>query len=815
MATRNTYVATLKVDAVEGTLSGALLGATIVVDLSVTLPDDAVAAMTGRGQVVGRLVSVTTAAGANVLNQALGYLGKPHAKFSGEHVFSGDSQEIAFNWPGQASVSLQMSGLLPGGDAARCTGVVDVISSLYAVFVDNVRVSGVIDLRASETVPDSAVGVSGWLPREADNYIRGFMGTDLLADTALASRMSDLVKLRSAFTDLLVTADLQVPVAGQNSSSWMRPYVGFSRTRTELTPLGRQNLLLLSQLGFRIHLILFNSWALKHGFSANLGSTGRTPNLNERNAFARQLDSEFQFVDSLMADPATRDLAAIMPTLESSTRESGEFCLAVAKRLRASGYRGMITANCIGEAGSVSGALSGNGVLLAPSINHPDSWFSSRSDIRNSDGMTSVTADNTSTLSRMVAAPGPRGYYIWVVRTVGSSAGRGVYSDAMITALGGRRSGESSNGPGAGPTENTVWPTLTGNSKVLLYKPKYEPNQSKLTRGTLAVLIPKDRPQPEQFELHAPDGVKKPSENYFSNEENRWIIRVNAEFRAGPGEIRIVYKGGTSETFKITNTHRRQSIDPGPWKPPAVVTPPVAVPPVVVPPVVAPPSTPDVPPNSWRYIMLGGSSAVPPLRLPSLMIGMPGSRGADAANAANVVLARTAAEFASLAATPRNPGANKMLCLDLFSGGDGGGIDAAISVLRATRRVARANGWYVGAIVRPRLVFSNGTPMVSGDQARARYELGQVCDILFLSTRNYTRSDYERVASEHWRIQANVTCPIAPLFRIYSASGAGPEDIREPEIASGLLELIAGGQPCGVFAHDADVPDSVLKVLSR
>lgn len=443
---RNTYAVKLTAETCTGVIGTGLAGTSVSIDMDVTLDEQTATTLSGKGRVSGRVTGVTSPWWTGLPDDLVKKAGKGGLAFSGELVLSGASQVIQVTWP-DARLSMTLM-TRPGLADFSVTGVVTVTSALYAALVGSAEFKGDAVRTGSVVVPDTdTVPVSDWVPRAPSDLVIGYMGSDLLADTGLASRRHDLLRLRSAFTHLLVTADLQVPNPGDAGSGWMRPYVGHTRTPTSLTELGFSNIALLHSLGFKLHLILFNTWALKHGYSANLGSIGR-PGVSEDRFAAAQLPIEREFVRSLLADPRTAGLAGLMPCLEAASADSGKFCVDVAREIKEAGYAGLVTANVIGSAGGVSAQLRSMGVLLAPSQPTPAAWAATSADIRNSDGMQGPSPDAEDVIRKLVASPGPRGYYLWVRNSVGSNAGRSHWPDGMIMAAGGRKSSSGSGGGG-------------------------------------------------------------------------------------------------------------------------------------------------------------------------------------------------------------------------------------------------------------------------------------------------------------------------------------------------------------------------------
>lgn len=611
MLTRNTYAITAKVTDSRGLLASQIAGSEVDLSLTMTAAAGVFTSHAGPVNVTGRVSAIRGAPGLSSLLKLVG-ADAESAAFRGTHVLTGgDNQVIRLNLDGKAGLDLVVTF---AGTGFTLTARADVTDRTYEWLVDDVEVEGTATLEKSEQV-DDAVSIPGggstaWVPRADDGMIRGYMGSDLLADTGLASRHADLIRLRSAFTHLLVTADLQVPKGGQSSSGWMRPYVGHARTRTELTPLGRRNLELLQSYGFKVHLILFNTWALKHGYSENLGSTGGRDGVSEDSFAVEQLPFEKQFIANLMADPLTRSLDGIMPCLEASTAHAGGYCLAVAQLLREAGYAGTITADVIDSARTSSGsALKAAGVLLAPSLNSKGAWDAAGYDIRNSDGMTSATAGATDLLAHLVAHPGPMGYYIWVAGTVGNNGGRGAWPDSMLLALGAKQTSGGGGGTQPKPPVSNetpeqrtkrLYPGLAlgdsrsgGNydasgrplpaSNTTIWKPKSDSD------GRLVIVCGHELPRIQHALIKRGDQVLDKAE-YRGSVGNGWRLnlsgdRAGAAFGKGLTVVFVTDAGNTS--FSIPDGSKRVELRvPMPTggggelpKPPT--TPPVVTPPTV------------------------------------------------------------------------------------------------------------------------------------------------------------------------------------------------------------------------------------------
>lgn len=440
---RRIYRAALTVEQAQGVLAGQLNGCVAAVELVLTGTPAVFAAFSGPVTVAGRLTGLSGSTGASLLGQLLKAAGKTDIGFSGDWQLAGAATHQVLNVPGRASFAIRIETRATTRELA-ISGTASITDRVYAMLLSSASFIGPAIADPTDAVIDAPPsggdgGTSGWRPRAADGLVRGFMATDLLADTGLTGRTAELMMLRSAFTDLLVTADLQVPKDGQTGNSWMRPYVGHCRTRDDLTDLARTNIAFLRSLGFRLHLVLFNSWAIKNGYSENLGSTGGRRAVSEVALYADQAPFERAFIRRLVAAVGS-ELYAIMPCLEAASATSGSFCVEMLKELRAAGYTGVLSANLIGDARASSSAAAAQGALLAPSINGSADWFKSSADIRNSDGMMELTQDNAALVGRFVAAPGPRGYYIWAKGAAGSNQGRGRLSDAFCVAAGASKS---------------------------------------------------------------------------------------------------------------------------------------------------------------------------------------------------------------------------------------------------------------------------------------------------------------------------------------------------------------------------------------
>lgn len=259
--------------------------------------------------------------------------------------------------------------------------------------------------------------------------IFGLMLTDVACDVDLKSREKELLMMREKYNTILTLLDLQ-----KNGAKETRKYVDWARTRTELTDLGKKNIEYLHSLGFKVHVILLNSWGAKSGFTSQMGSTQESL-INEAALYSsKQLDREREFISDLI-DKVGNKISGIMPLLEATQSQAASFGMEMAKSIRAKGFTGQIVFNHIGEARTELNKYNYKslGILLAGSLNDMNQWRASNNDIRNSDGMMSINANNTSQISEMTGSGGPFGFYIWALDLVGNKNGRSTYSKNYVT----------------------------------------------------------------------------------------------------------------------------------------------------------------------------------------------------------------------------------------------------------------------------------------------------------------------------------------------------------------------------------------------
>ena len=258
----------------------------------------------------------------------------------------------------------------------------------------------------------------------------GVMLTDLLCDTQLENRRSDLLKLRAKYNTILSVLDLQ-----KNGTKQTRPYVDWARSRTELTALGEKNITFLHGLGFKVHVITLNAWGAKSGFTQQMGST-QEPLPNEASLYSdKQLEREKSLLSDLLSKVGDK-IDGIMPALECTQPQAARFNLELAKFLREQGFKGKIVFNLISSAGQELQKLNfrAYNVLLAPSINTPAQWRASSADIRNTDGMTELTDSRGDLIAEFTRTGGPQGFYLWSSSLVGSKAGRSSYASSWVTS---------------------------------------------------------------------------------------------------------------------------------------------------------------------------------------------------------------------------------------------------------------------------------------------------------------------------------------------------------------------------------------------
>lgn len=97
-----------------------------------------------------------------------------------------------------------------------------------------------------------------------------------------------------------------------------------------------------------------------------------------------------------------------------------------------------------------------------------------------------------------------------------------------------------------------------------------------VTRHDSAILIPKDRPQPVSVV-----GIgQEIRENYFSESEDRWIMRLAGPLPARAATATVTYKDGGKESFRIDSLAGRTEYNPGAYKAPkpdAPTKPPVSL----------------------------------------------------------------------------------------------------------------------------------------------------------------------------------------------------------------------------------------------
>lgn len=241
----------------------------------------------------------------------------------------------------------------------------------------------------------------------------GLMITDLICDTEIEKRKSDLDKLRGSYNTILTVLDLQ-----KNGAIKSRPYVDWARNKTDLTPLGVKNLRYIKALGWKVHLVLLNSWGLKSGFSGQMGSTQKT-GLNESNAYTSELlAQEKAFVTTLLSKYGEL-VDGIMPCLEAQVDAGAKFSYEVGKVARNLGFNGVISYNVPESSYDFKGIRA----LKARSQNDIAGWANTNNDVRNSDGMPNV-GGNAANIKKIYTNPGPAGFYLWSPDLIGGTSGR-------------------------------------------------------------------------------------------------------------------------------------------------------------------------------------------------------------------------------------------------------------------------------------------------------------------------------------------------------------------------------------------------------
>ncbi len=304
--------------------------------------------------------------------------------------------------------------------------VVDVKKTEVSILIDNVvsRGSAVWVSEHEEIGPVTPVPpeppIEPPVTPPNQSLIYGLMLTDAICDKELEKyRKDDLIKLKGSYNTILTLVDLQ-----KNGTKPTRPYVDWARTKTDLTTLGVTNLKFLKSQGYKVHLILLNSWGLINGFSAQMASTQKA-GLNETNAYtAALLAQEKQFITNLITKYGAY-IDGIMPCLESQHPDGARFSYELGKHARNIGFTGVISYNVLGNGGATLSKYDFKGInaFKACSQNNIDAWTSSDNAIRNSDGMLSV-AGNTTVIKKIYTNPGPKGFYMWSKDFVGSTSGR-------------------------------------------------------------------------------------------------------------------------------------------------------------------------------------------------------------------------------------------------------------------------------------------------------------------------------------------------------------------------------------------------------
>lgn len=273
--------------------------------------------------------------------------------------------------------------------------------------------------------PDPAppVVVDPSIPTEvisSSGLIYGLMITDALCDTDLEKRKSDLIKLRKSYNTILVLADLQ-----RSGAKPSRPYVAWARDKNNLNALGVKNLKFLKSLGFNVHIITFNAWGSINGWSAQMASTQAAGLTEDKVYTAAFLEQEKKFVANMIRDYGSM-IDGIMPALESQSPNGAKFSYEIAKHLRSIGFKGVISYNVISAGGQTlkNYDFKSLGALKASSQNDIGKWTSSDNDIRNSDGMQSLSAAAPADIKKIYTNPGPAGFYMWSKDFVGGTGGR-------------------------------------------------------------------------------------------------------------------------------------------------------------------------------------------------------------------------------------------------------------------------------------------------------------------------------------------------------------------------------------------------------
>lgn len=168
----------------------------------------------------------------------------------------------------------------------------------------------------------------------------------------VSGQCEDLAK-SSRFNAVAPVVDMQSG-RGRSGPNFAKPgYILRARTPTALTKEGERNLRLILKAGVTPSLITFNDWVLKNEWPDMVPSIGGP--VDAATFYGdKRLQNEMKFLESL--EPYYPYIH-IQLSLESQKPEAIPFDLALARHLRAKGFKGKIIVNPLDESNEVYKAL--------------------------------------------------------------------------------------------------------------------------------------------------------------------------------------------------------------------------------------------------------------------------------------------------------------------------------------------------------------------------------------------------------------------------------------------------------------------------
>lgn len=125
---------------------------------------------------------------------------------------------------------------------------------------------------------------------------------------------------------------------------------------------------------------------------------------------------------------------------------------------------------------------------------------------------------------------------------------------------------DDEDGPEAptAPVSTKAYDSLSPLAKKFLWKSRYS---QALGRGTGTIFVPGDRPKIKSAVVTFADGsAQTPTENYFSESQERQRLVFVKPYPAGAASAKITYADGGTETFALPNAHARREYLPGAYK---------------------------------------------------------------------------------------------------------------------------------------------------------------------------------------------------------------------------------------------------------